>query len=179
MDTVQTYETLVNSYQSTRRYNPEDSHLHSRRRENLKSYPTASHLKSAVKPTPETTRNRYIKYTSAMDYVHHNVLVMNQPVTTTTNFYSVWVTFHVTASNSRIWSSVPKVGYLRFIHTVNETEDTNVPPLDFLFVLTFVPLGTTRQTYCLSYMEAGQLEINKKHTVTSRQAQRALPVYRF
>jgi hypothetical protein len=31
-------ETLVNFYQTTRRYNPENSHLHTRRRENLKSY---------------------------------------------------------------------------------------------------------------------------------------------
>jgi hypothetical protein len=29
---------LVNSYQSTRRYNPDDSHLHTHRRKNLKSY---------------------------------------------------------------------------------------------------------------------------------------------
>jgi hypothetical protein len=35
----ETSETLMNSYQSTRRYNPEDSHLHSHRRENLKSNP--------------------------------------------------------------------------------------------------------------------------------------------
>jgi hypothetical protein len=33
-----TSETLVNFYQTTRRYNPEDSQLHIRRRENLKSY---------------------------------------------------------------------------------------------------------------------------------------------
>jgi hypothetical protein len=38
MEAVHTSETLVNSYQSTRRYNQEDSHLHSHRRENLKSY---------------------------------------------------------------------------------------------------------------------------------------------
>jgi hypothetical protein len=31
-------ETSVNFYQTTRRYNPEDSHLYTRRRENLKSY---------------------------------------------------------------------------------------------------------------------------------------------
>jgi hypothetical protein len=37
MQAVQTSESSVNSYQSTRRYNPEDSHLHSHRRENLKS----------------------------------------------------------------------------------------------------------------------------------------------
>jgi predicted transcriptional regulator len=29
MEAVQTSETLVNSYQSTQHYNPEDSHLHS------------------------------------------------------------------------------------------------------------------------------------------------------
>jgi hypothetical protein len=28
MEAVQTSETLVNSYQCTRRYNPEDSHFH-------------------------------------------------------------------------------------------------------------------------------------------------------
>jgi hypothetical protein len=31
-------ETLVNFYQTTRCYNPEDSNLHTHRRENLKSY---------------------------------------------------------------------------------------------------------------------------------------------
>jgi hypothetical protein len=34
----QTSETLFNSHQSARRNNPEDSRLHSHRRENLKSY---------------------------------------------------------------------------------------------------------------------------------------------
>jgi hypothetical protein len=38
MEATRTSETLVNFYQSTRRYNPEDSHLRSQRRENLKSY---------------------------------------------------------------------------------------------------------------------------------------------
>jgi hypothetical protein len=38
MEAVQTSETLVNSHQSTRRYNPEDSHLRTHRRENFKSY---------------------------------------------------------------------------------------------------------------------------------------------
>jgi hypothetical protein len=35
---ARTSETLVNFYQTTRRYNPEDSHLRTYRRENLKSY---------------------------------------------------------------------------------------------------------------------------------------------
>jgi hypothetical protein len=38
MEAASTSETSVNFYQNTRRCNPEDSHLHSRRRENLKSY---------------------------------------------------------------------------------------------------------------------------------------------
>jgi hypothetical protein len=33
-----TSETLVNFYQSTRRYNPEESHLRIHRRENVKYY---------------------------------------------------------------------------------------------------------------------------------------------
>jgi hypothetical protein len=38
MEAVRTSETLVNFYQTTWRYNPEDSHLCIHCRENLKSY---------------------------------------------------------------------------------------------------------------------------------------------
>jgi hypothetical protein len=38
MEAASTSETLLNTYQTTQRYNPEDSHLHTRRCENLKSY---------------------------------------------------------------------------------------------------------------------------------------------
>jgi hypothetical protein len=38
MEAARTSETLANVYQTTRRYNPEDSHLRTHRRENLKSY---------------------------------------------------------------------------------------------------------------------------------------------
>jgi hypothetical protein len=37
MEAASTFETLVNFYQTTWRNNSEDSYLHSRRRENLKS----------------------------------------------------------------------------------------------------------------------------------------------
>jgi hypothetical protein len=37
MEAARTSETLVNFYQTTRRYNPEDSHLHTHCRENLRS----------------------------------------------------------------------------------------------------------------------------------------------
>jgi hypothetical protein len=38
MEAARTSETLVNFYQTARRYNPEDSHLRTHRREKLKSY---------------------------------------------------------------------------------------------------------------------------------------------
>jgi hypothetical protein len=38
MDVARTSETLVNFYQTTRRYNPEDRHLRTHGRKNLKSY---------------------------------------------------------------------------------------------------------------------------------------------
>jgi hypothetical protein len=38
MEAASTSETLVNFYQTTRRYNPDDSHLRTHRCENLKSY---------------------------------------------------------------------------------------------------------------------------------------------
>jgi hypothetical protein len=37
MEAARTSATSVNFYQTTRRYNPEDSHLRTHRRENLKS----------------------------------------------------------------------------------------------------------------------------------------------
>jgi hypothetical protein len=42
MEAARTSETLVNFYQTTRRYNPEDSHLPTHRHENLKFYFTES-----------------------------------------------------------------------------------------------------------------------------------------
>jgi hypothetical protein len=38
MEAASTSETSVNLCQTTRRYNPEDSHIHTRRRENLKAH---------------------------------------------------------------------------------------------------------------------------------------------
>jgi hypothetical protein len=38
MEAASTSETSVNLYQTARRNNPDDSHLHTRRRENLKSH---------------------------------------------------------------------------------------------------------------------------------------------
>jgi hypothetical protein len=39
MEAARSSETLVNFYQTSWRYNPEDSHLHTHCLENLKSFP--------------------------------------------------------------------------------------------------------------------------------------------
>jgi hypothetical protein len=46
MEAARTSETLVNFYQTKRCYNPEDSNLHTHRRENLKSYV----IKTVIRP---------------------------------------------------------------------------------------------------------------------------------
>jgi hypothetical protein len=48
MEAARTSETLANFYQTTRRYNPEDSHLRTHRRENLKPYLYKSSLVLSV-----------------------------------------------------------------------------------------------------------------------------------
>jgi hypothetical protein len=45
MEVASTSEMSVKFYQTTRRNNPEDSHLHTRRRENLKSHSSLLELK--------------------------------------------------------------------------------------------------------------------------------------
>jgi hypothetical protein len=48
MEAARTSETLVNFYQTTRCYNPEDSNLRTDRRENLKSYLTETTSKHSA-----------------------------------------------------------------------------------------------------------------------------------
>jgi hypothetical protein len=48
MEAVGTSETLASSYQSTRRYNPEDGHLCTHRCENLKSYELKDFIARAI-----------------------------------------------------------------------------------------------------------------------------------
>jgi hypothetical protein len=52
MKAARTSATLVNFYQTTRRYNPEDSHILTRRRESLKSYIRNSNYKIRLKILP-------------------------------------------------------------------------------------------------------------------------------
>jgi hypothetical protein len=55
-EAARTTETLVNYYQTPRCYNPEDSNLHTHRRENLKSYSAVNtakcHIISSFKNYP-------------------------------------------------------------------------------------------------------------------------------
>jgi hypothetical protein len=54
MEAARTSEMLVQLYQTTRCYNPEDSHLHTYRRENLKSYLDTSVLFNSLSILMET-----------------------------------------------------------------------------------------------------------------------------
>jgi hypothetical protein len=48
MEAARTSETVINFYQTKRRYNPEDSHLRTHRRENLKFYVVYSDMHSVA-----------------------------------------------------------------------------------------------------------------------------------
>jgi NADH pyrophosphatase NudC (nudix superfamily) len=52
MEAARTCGTLVNFYQTIRRYNPEDSHLLTHRRENLKSYLQKNDLETFPRLSP-------------------------------------------------------------------------------------------------------------------------------
>jgi hypothetical protein len=52
IEAANTSETSVKIYQATRRNNPEDSHLHTHRRENLKSYHSSTLLHYFTHPAP-------------------------------------------------------------------------------------------------------------------------------
>jgi hypothetical protein len=59
MEAARTSETLVNFYQTTRCYNPEDSNLHTHRRENLKSYsylPSSQAALDSARPGKDSER---------------------------------------------------------------------------------------------------------------------------
>jgi hypothetical protein len=56
MEAARTSETLVNFYQTTRCYNPEDSNLHTHRRENLKSYLMSEYVTVVCKSVLERLR---------------------------------------------------------------------------------------------------------------------------
>jgi hypothetical protein len=64
MEAAGTSETLVNFYQTTRRYNPEDSHLHTHRRENLKSYSCTKFARLILSPSSDLDRSYFKFFTS-------------------------------------------------------------------------------------------------------------------
>jgi hypothetical protein len=59
-EAASTSEALVNFYQTTRRNNPEDSHLHTRRRENLKFHLVriGPHINMRAKYCPDPEKSR-------------------------------------------------------------------------------------------------------------------------
>jgi hypothetical protein len=59
MEAASTSETSVNFYQATRRINPENSHLHTRRSENLKSHPVKKFLASISNPKDPLPFSKY------------------------------------------------------------------------------------------------------------------------
>jgi hypothetical protein len=58
MEAARTSETSVNFYQTARRYNPEDSHLHTRLRENLKSHQVTNTFPNFGRPVPFNSYSR-------------------------------------------------------------------------------------------------------------------------
>jgi hypothetical protein len=70
MEAAKTSETLVNFYQTTRCYNPEDSNLHTHRRENLRSYRVKVDLPAEVVKMFVTTQTsiRLNSVNSALNY---------------------------------------------------------------------------------------------------------------
>jgi hypothetical protein len=66
MEVVRTSETSVNNYLTTRQYIPEDSKLHSRRRENLKSQNNVD----AFIATPEAMNKLSVCVIPASSFVH-------------------------------------------------------------------------------------------------------------
>jgi cephalosporin hydroxylase len=57
-EAANTFETPANFYHITQRYNPEDSHFHTRRRENLKSYLIGDKCSQCVRNDGISSRGR-------------------------------------------------------------------------------------------------------------------------
>jgi hypothetical protein len=75
MEAAKTPETLVNFYQTTRRYNPEDSHLRTHRRENLKSnLPIAQMVYTAV---PDSGLSFHGIFTKVLPKLSDILLLLN------------------------------------------------------------------------------------------------------
>jgi hypothetical protein len=91
-------ETLVNFYQTTRRYNPEDSHLLTHRRENFKSY-----LSTLTNGTPflvylqSNYKHRYLVIT----LFSTTTLILFLPTQSTKYLHSKSSVHHITVSCAR------------------------------------------------------------------------------
>jgi hypothetical protein len=74
MEATQTSDTSVNSYQYTRRYNPEGSHLHTRRRENLKSAVVLLGYKKLVRIVPLQAKAQIVVYWTTSPEICMNIM---------------------------------------------------------------------------------------------------------
>jgi hypothetical protein len=75
MEAASTSETSVNFHQTTRRNNPEDSHLHTCRRENFRSY-LSNLLTGCIIHFPSHKHDIYnqsLAYTASTTYAFHKV----------------------------------------------------------------------------------------------------------
>jgi hypothetical protein len=67
MEAASTFETFVNFCQTSWRNNPGDSHLHTRRRENLKSYAETWSKGSRFRPLPCEAQQMFRVHLSSVD----------------------------------------------------------------------------------------------------------------
>jgi hypothetical protein len=71
MKAAKSSETLGKFYLTTRRYNPEDSHLRTHRRKNLKTYKSAKFLPQIIfLQTDKTTSKRTFSLISSYKSIH-------------------------------------------------------------------------------------------------------------
>jgi hypothetical protein len=115
MEATRTSETLVNFYQTTRRYNPEDSHLSTHRREKLnptkRNMPSWCHLQRWIFQKMSVIFQFYCPWTTS-------VIDKRQSVTTISKFDRTWLQEHMT-------------GYLDTSYSLEQCSATGVPPQGF------------------------------------------------
>jgi hypothetical protein len=106
MEAERTSKTLLKFYQNTRRYNPEDSHLRTHRREGLKSYLVT--LVSSIDDVDEDYYPYFLLLRSTIDVSTYNTPVQyDEHVSSNYAHYSCeWLPRHTTAQSSGLVGAV-------------------------------------------------------------------------
>jgi hypothetical protein len=102
MEAARTSETLLNFYQTTRRYNPEDSHLRTHRRENLKSYITL--VLKFLKIGPEIAQLLQMKEDWQVFFLQ-NTAKLNEKISLTLALQTSII--HCNTNNETCYDTVP------------------------------------------------------------------------